>query len=970
MRVDDRMGDRSEVSPGAPGLLGRSVETAALRDLVRRACAGSGGALVLLGEGGIGKTTLLDSVHAEHRTLRVLRLENTQSETELSFAGLQHLTGPLLRHLGGLPQPQRDALGVALGRRSGSAPDPLHLRLAVLNLLSAAAEEQPVVCLVDDAQWMDPGSLAVLAFVARRVAAQRVALVFAAEDIGRLGELAGLPTRDVRPLGDRDARELLDGTVRAPLDQRVRERVLTEAHGNPLALLHLPRWIGPTEMAARSVGGYRGGPKRLEESFRIRLSQLPTDTQLLLLLAAAEPDGNPLVVRRAAARLDIGPDAAAVAEAAGILDTSTRMSFRHPLLRSMVYAAASSTERRRAHATLAECCDAMQEPDRHAWHLGQAAAGFDEEVAGRLEDAARSAARGTGAAVACGFWELAAALTVDRRTRASRLLSAACAKRETGAFREALAMLASLRHEPMPAADHARVALLHARTAYAVQRDEEAVRLLVDAARLVADEDPVSARHVLLDAFAAVAYSGRHLPRERIVDIVAQTQRICPDLAVPPDPSPDTDDSADAESTESTESAESTDGTDGTDSTASADGVVSLVLRAQMASVSKGPVAAAALMARVVRRSLAEARSDALDDPNVARLASDAALYVGDARAWQRLVGRQVRSARERRDHAALSIALNHQAMVDLHFGRLDEAAERVAEAHGITDTLGMAPLRYADLALVAWRGDEQRGVPLIDLAAREAADRREGRLLTATEYARAVLHNGAGRPEAALAAVGELYDGAGAGYRALLAAECAEAAAACGQTLSARSACEVLRDNARACGTPWAEGLYLQTEALFRDGREKEESYRRAVEELTRAGAVLQAARAHLLWGEWLLKTGRRTQARQPLRQAWTVFSGAGARAFRTRAAIRLGAAGERSVRPSTGVHTLTAQELRVARMVASGETSREVGAALFVSPRTVDAHVRSILRKLDVPSRRQLRHVEGLRPAERSEL
>ncbi|MEU9352488.1 AAA family ATPase [Streptomyces griseoloalbus] len=951
--------------------MGRIGESAALRDLVVRACAGSGGVLVLHGEGGIGKTTLLDSVHTEYRTLQVLRVENTQTETELSFAGLQHLTGPLLRHFGGLPQPQRDALGVALGRRSGPAPDPLHLGLAVLGLLSAVAEEHPVLCLVDDAQWMDRSSLAVLAFVARRIAAQRIAVVFAAEDIDRLGELSGLPARAVGPLGDRDARELLDSTVRAPLDRRVRERVLTEAHGNPLALLHLPRWIGPTEMAARSTDGGRGGPKRLEESFRIRLSQLPTDTQLLLLLAAAEPDGNPLVVRRAAARLAIGPDALAVAESAGILDTSTRMSFRHPLLRSMVYAAASSTERRRVHAALAECCDTGQDPDRHAWHLGQAAAGFDEEVAGRLEEAARRAARGAGAAVACGFWELAAALTADRLTRASRLLSAACAKRETGAFREALAILASLRHEPMPATDHARVVLLHARTVYAVQRDEEAVRLLVDAARLVADQDPAAARRVLLDAFAAVAFAGRHLSRERVADIVVEARRICSDLDVDVDLGPDGDwDPAASLDKDGSDAAGSPVAAGSPAADGSPDGLVGLVLRAQIASLSEGPAAAAPLMARAVRRCLADPPAEALDAPNMARLASDAALYVGDARAWQRLVGRQVQSARASRDHVALPIALNHQAMVDLHFGRLDDAAKRVAEAHGITETLGMAPLRYADLALAAWRGDEPAGVQLIDLAEREAGERREGRLLTATEYARAVLHNGAGRPEAALAAVGEPYDGAGAGYRVLLAVECAEAAVACGQTPSARSAREVLRENALACGTPWAEGLYLQTQALLQDGAEKEESYRRAAEELTRAGAVLQAARAHLLWGEWLLRTGRRTQARQPLRQAWTVFSGAGARAFRTRAAIKLGAAGERSVRPGRGVHALTAQELRVARMVASGETSREIGAALFVSPRTVDAHVRSILRKLDILSRRQLRHVEGLRAADRSEV
>ncbi|MFI6036028.1 AAA family ATPase [Streptomyces sp. NPDC051315] len=911
--------------------MGRSGETAALRNLVAQACAGTGGVLVLHGEAGIGKTALLDSVQTEYAALQVLRVNTTQTETELSFAGLQHLTGPLLHHGGGLPQPQRGALGVALGRRSGADPDHLHLGLAVMGLLSAAAEEQPVVCLVDDAQWMDRRSLAVLAFVARRAAARRIAFVFAAEDADHLAELSGLPRHAVRPLGDRDARELLDATVRAPLDQRVRERVLTEAHGNPLALLHLPRWIGPTEMTARAAIADMRAPKRLEESFRTRLSQLPDDTQRLLLLAAAEPDGSPLVVRRAAALLDIGPDAPAVAEAAGLLVIRTRMTFRHPLLRSMIYAAASSTDRRRAHAALAECYDATQDPDRQAWHLGQAAADFDEYTADRLEDAARRAAKRVGTGVAAGFWELAAALTADRGARASRLLSAARAKQETGAFHEALAILTSLKHEALPDADRTRVVLLHARTVSSLQRDEEAVQLLTDAARRVAEQDPAAGRRLLLDAFAAVAFSGRYLPRSQLADIVAEARR----LPSHPD----------------------------------ADGPVELLLQAQITAVTKGSAAAAPLMARAVRRCLAEPRAQALSDPDVARLAGDAALYAGDAHAWQRLVARQVRSARENRDHAALPIALNHQAMLDLHLGRLDDAAERATEAHGITEALGMAPLRYADLALAAWRGDESAGFPLIDLATREAGERREGRLLTAAEYARAVLHNGAGRPEAALAAVGEPYDAAGAGYRGLLAAECAEAAVACGEAARARSACEVLRENARACGTPWAEGLYLQTAALLQRGFESHELYRQAAEQLTRAGAVLQAARARLLWGEWLLQSGHRTQARQPLRQAWTDFSEAGARAFQARAAIRLGGAGERTVGSDRGVHALTARELRVARMVAAGETSREIGAALFISPRTVDAHVRSILRKLDVPLRRHLQRVEGLRAAERTE-
>ncbi|MDN3270345.1 LuxR family transcriptional regulator [Streptomyces sp. MA15] len=922
----DMLGARTAQAAGTQALLGRSTEIAALRRLITQACAGTSGVLVLHGEAGIGKTTLLDNAQSEFAELRVLRVENPEAEAALSFAGLQHLTSALTSHVGSLPQPQREALGVALGRRQGPVPDHLHLGLAVLNLLSAAAETRPVVCLVDDVQWMDRSSLAVLAFVARRVSALRIAIVIAAEDVHDIAELTGLPTHAVRPLGDREARELLDSTVRAPLDQRVRERVLTEARGNPLALLHLPCWIGPTEMTARLTRGDVRAPKRLEESFKARLSRLPAEVRFFLLLAAAEPDGDPLVVRPAAALADISPDAAAVAEAAGILDTNgTRMSFRHPLLRSMVYAAASAVERRGAHAALAECCDPVQDPDRYAWHLGQAAAGFDEDVAGRLETAARGAVRRSGAAVAGGFWELAAALTADRAVRASRLLSAAWAKQGTGAFAEALAILSALKHEPMPDPERGQVALLHARNAYAIHRDEDAAMLLVDAACLVAGQDPRTGRYSLLDAFHAIAFSGHYLTRERVRKIVARTAAL--DLA------------------------------------AEADDSTGHLLTALITSLADGRAAAAPLLARAVQRCLADAGTAAADVPFTAGTAGLAALQLWDAHAWRHLVERQMHAARAERNLAALPLALNQLALAHVYAGDLTTAGECAAEAHSVTEATGTAPLRYADLALAAWQGDEPRTLSLVDLAVREAVDRREGRLHTAAEHAQAVLYNGAGRPEAVLAATGRLQDGIEAVYSGLLAAERVEAAVACGQRAWARSACGMLKDNAERHGTPWAEATYLRAQALLERGPAAELLFQRSIEQFTAAGAVLQTARTRLLWGEWLLTSGRRAHARDPLRAARAAFSAAGAHAFAARAGIKLSAAGERAVRPSTGVHTLTAQELRVARMVARGETSREIGAALFVSPRTVDAHVRSILRKLDVASRRQLRHIDGLR-------
>ena len=429
--------------------------------------------LVLRGEAGVGKTALLDYAVASAEGLRVVRAVGLESEMELAFAGLHQLCGPVLDWLPRLPAPQRAALGTAFGLATGPEPDRFLVGLAVLSLLSEVAREMPLVCVVDDAQWLDRASAQALAFAARRLLAESVLALFAAREPG--ADFHGLPELVIEGLGAADARELLDSAVRWPMDERIREQIVAETRGNPLALLDLPRGLSPVELA----GGFRLPevlplPGPIEQDFLRRVEGLPGSARLLLVAAAAEPTGDPVLLRRAAGRLGIPAEATTPATEAGLLEFGARVQFRHLLVRSAAYRSASRHDRQRVHRALAEATDLQADPDRRAWHRAQAAPGPDEDVAAELERSADLAKARGGLAAAAAFLERAAALTPEPAQRAERALAAAQAKIQAGAFDAPLSLLGVAQAGPQDELRHARIDLLHARLAFASNRGRDA----------------------------------------------------------------------------------------------------------------------------------------------------------------------------------------------------------------------------------------------------------------------------------------------------------------------------------------------------------------------------------------------------------------------------------------------------------------------------------------------------------------
>jgi hypothetical protein len=431
------------VNPPGPGrsagLRGRASECALLDTVVDAVRRGEGRSLVVRGEAGIGKTALLEYLVRSASDLTVLRAVGVESEMELAYAGLHQLCASLLNRLDRLPAPQRRALEIAYGLSAGGAPDRFLVGLAVLSLLSEAADERPILCLVDDAQWLDRASALTLAFVARRLLAERVGVVFAAREPG--GELARLPQLEVCGLLRDDARALLGATVWLRLDERVSDRIVAETHGNPLALLELPRGLTARQLA----GGFglveaQGVAGRIEESFIRRVETLSEDARRLLLVAAAEPVGDPLLLLAASERLGIAVSVVD-AETDGLLALGERVTFRHPLVRSAVYRTATREQRREVHLALAEATDRSVDPDRRAWHLATAAAGPNEPVAAELEQSAsRAQARG-GLAAAAAFLHRAVVLSGDPEQRVRRALAAARASLHAGIFDGALELL-------------------------------------------------------------------------------------------------------------------------------------------------------------------------------------------------------------------------------------------------------------------------------------------------------------------------------------------------------------------------------------------------------------------------------------------------------------------------------------------------------------------------------------------------
>lgn len=917
-------------APAGVHLVGRRTEREAIRRLLAEAPDGRSGVLVVRGEAGIGKSALLRYARdtAVSLGIRVESSVGVESETQFAFAGLHQLCAPLLDRTQTLPEPQQSALGIALGRQAGAAPDRFLVGLAVLNLL---AEAGPALCLVDDAQWLDQASAQVLAFVARRVAAERLVLMFAVRDPCESGSnlLTGLPEVRLDGLGDADARALLAAAVRTPLDPGVRDRVIAEARGNPLALLELP-------VGVHCGGGFErpdvlSVPRRIEDSFRRRSSSLPAETQQLMLVAASEPTGDAVLLWRAADHLGIDREAVAPAETAGLLEIDTRVRFRHPLVRSAVYRAGTAPEHRRAHAALAVATDPQADPDRRAWHRAQAALGTDEDAAADLERSADRALDRGGFGAAAAFLRRATDLTPDPVHRARRALDAANAQHCAGMPEAALALLESVDAGQLDALQRARRELLRAQIAFALGQGSEVPGMLLAAARMLAPLDPALARETYLQAFDAATITGSAGVEPGLSEI-AEAVRSAPVPTEPPGPA-------------------------------------DLLLNGLVAVHTDG----FATGAPILRRAL-EAFGDhvfpvetvrAGDAANWLSLAARSSIALFDDELAIVLADRHVRQAREAGALAMLPTALIVAAFARVYTGELGLAAELSDEAAAISQVSGAMPMGYAHTYLAAWRGMDSEAIDRYDSHGPDAGERPRGVDATVSVLAAAVLHNGRGNYPAAQRAAARARDSYETGIRGLALYELVEAAARTGDLESASRATEELSTRAHASGTEWALGVAARSRALISSAAEAEAHYREAIGRLQNCRMDAFLARAHLVFGEWLRRQGRRSDAREQLRTAHELLSAMGAESFAARAARELRATGEQArKRTSQPSDALTAQELTIARLVATGATSREVGAQLFLSPRTIEAHLRNIFRKLGITSRRQLKELPPPRP------
>jgi DNA-binding CsgD family transcriptional regulator len=893
-------------------LRGRRDECAALDRLLQRTRGGQSSLLVLRGEAGIGKTALLEYLAEQATDCRVARAVGTEAEMELAFAGLHSVCGALLERVPTLPAPQQEALAVAFGLREGSAPDRFLVALAVLSLLADAAETQPLVCVVDDAQWLDRASAQVLAFVARRLLAERIAMVFAVREPAAADELAGLPELWVQGLAVADARSLLESAVPGRVDPRVRDRVLAETRGNPLGLLELPRGLTPAELA----GGFalpdaRPLESRIEHTFLRRVGGLPRDTQLLLLTAAAEPLGDLGLLWRAAESLGIPGSAAAPAEAAGLIELGLRVRFTHPLVRSAVYRGADPRERFDAHRALAEATDPIADAERRAWHRAHATAIPDEEVAAELaRSAGRAQARG-GLAAAAAFLERAAELTPGPARRAARALDAAQAKLEVADSAAASELVSAAELGPLDELQSARLARLRAQIVSARGRGREATPLLLEAARRLDPLDAETARDTYLEAIASAMYAGRlgSGPDEREVAEAARAR-------VP------------------------------------SGGVADALLDALVIRFTDGYAAGVEPLSRALR---AFAEPDGAGaDRRWLSLACRVAQDLWDDELWYVLATRGERFARDTGALNLLPVMANYLAAFNVHTGAFATAAALIEEVGAITQATGIPPLNYGGLTLAASRGDLERMQAIYRPSLPGLMARGEGSALGLLSSLTALLHNGHGQYAEARAAAQRACEHEDVIAYGWALVELIEAAVRGGAPDEAAAALERLSERTTASGTAWALGVEARCRGLVSD---EEALYQESIERLASSRAAVELARSRLVYGEWLRRQNRRTQARDQLRAAHDDFSRFGADGFAARARRELLATGEtaRRITPDTR-DALTPQEVQVARLARDGHTNPEIGARLFISPRTVEYHLRKVFRKLGVATRREL--------------
>jgi len=916
-----------------------------LNRLLDRVRAGQSQALVIRGEPGVGKTALLDYLAGQARGCRVLRVAGVQSEMELAFAGLHQLCAPMLDRLGRLPAPQRDALRVAFGLSAGPMPDRFLVGLAVLSLVSEVAGDQPLICVVDDQQWLDRASAQALGFVARRLAADPVALVFAARESGDepagASELAGLRELALAGLPEHHARTLLESALAGPLDTRVRDVIVAETHGNPLALLELPRGLTSAELA----GGF-GLPGavplsgRIEESLRRQLDALPAETRLLLVVAAADPSGDRSLVWRAASRLGIDAQAAAPAVQAGVLELGTQVRFRHPLLRSAAYRSVPFADRQAVHSALAGATDPAVDPDRRAWHRAQATADPDDEVAAELErSAGRAQARG-GLAAAAAFLERSALLTTDPARRSERTLAAAEAYLRAGAFGKALELLAAAEAGPLDELASARVDLLRGQVVFASGLGSDAPPLLLKAAKRLQPLDLGAARETYLTAWMAALFAGGLAGGGDLVE-VSRAARALPPPADPPRP-------------------------------------VDLVLDGLASLVTDGPAAAAPALRRAADAFSGTGVTGVTPEEELrwGWLAQGAASALWDDDAWRAMLARQVRLARAAGALDQLPILLGALGTAAVWSGDFTEAGALIAEADAVCAATGSRAAPFTTMMLAAVRGDQEEAFPMVEATIAEATAGGQGIAVAYAQWAVAILHNGLGRHADALAAARQASENSPGLYISMWALpELIEAAVRCEDTHLAGGALERLAEITQAGQTDFGLGIEARSRALVSEPTAAEDLYAEAIGRLGRTRLRPELARAHLLYGEWLRGAGprdsrgnesrdndgrenRRATARAQLRTALGMFDGIGMTAFADRARRELAAAGETVRKRVTGNEAaLTAQEASIARLAVEGRTNPEIGAQLFLSARTVEWHLHKVFDKLGIGSRRELR-------------
>ncbi len=899
-----------------------------LAELLDAARRGHSGVLVLRGEPGIGKTALLHDLVERAPDFRVLSLSGAELERDMAYAGVQQLCAPLMSLIGGLPGPQADALNVALGLVNGAPPDRLLVGLALLTLLGAASGSSPLLCVVDDVQWVDSSSVQALAFVARRIQVDPVVMVFTTRDLGA-DALVGHRDLTLRGLSDRDARLLLATMVPARLDERVRETVLAEANGNPLALLELHKALAPEGLA----GGY-GLPSatstesHIERTFVQQLHELPSATRTLLVVVAAEPAGRPEWIWSALDSLGIGREAAEPAETAGLIIVDRGPRFRHPLIRAAIYRSSSASQRRQAHAALASSITGPTADDYRAWHRAHATDSPDASIADELEGAAaRARARG-GVSAAASFLEYAARLTPDAGERARRTLDAAMANLDAGMSEPAARLIAAAYDSTDDELLAARCELLRAKMAFAASRGVDAPPLLLAAAKRLERLDPLESRKAYLGALMASILVGRlSTEQHNSAPSVAEAALRAPAAPDPPR-------------------------------------VIDLLLDGLIVRVTRGYVAAAAQLQEAIRAYLREWETEA-PDPRWHDLTARVCLDLFDQDAHNFLTAREVEQLRASGALTMLPVALVTYSGVCVTAGKFEQAAALLDESEAIITATG-APVRAAIRTyLAAYRGQEQLCRDGVRETIDGAVGRGEGYDISIALYSEAIMHNGFGRYQEAMeaAASGARYDDLGmCGY---LLVELVEAAVRCKEHEIATEAFGRLRERTEASGTETALGVLARSTALMSDGSVADAAYQDALVHLERSPAVVYLARTHLLYGEWLRREKRRADARTQLRIAHDMFARMGADAFARRAQRELAATGETvSFHASDGAPDLTAQESRIALLARDGYTNVEIAGQLFISRRTVEWHLGKIFSKLGVTSRRELRTALGKTP------